>query len=53
MSDEDRGCGDKNFLSDCEDRRLIPALRSGDGDNVALRAGVAGAIISAGAASGL
>ena len=53
MSEEDRGGGDKNFLSERDDRALMPAVRSGDGDRVARRTGVAGAMISAGAASGL
>ena len=51
MSDEDRRGGERNFLF--EDRSLAAALKSGEGDRVARRSGVAGASISAGAARGL
>lgn len=53
MSEDDRGGGEMNLRSDWEDRSFTAALRSGDGDKVARRAGVAGARISAGAARGL
>lgn len=49
ISEDERGGGERNFLSDWEDR-LMAALRSGEGDRVARLAGVAGARISAGAA---
>jgi hypothetical protein len=48
MSDDDKGGGDRNFLSDWDDGRLAMAVRSGEGDKVARRIGVDGTI-SAGA----
>ena len=53
MSDDESRGGDKNFLSDCEERSLTAALRSGEGDRVLRWTGVAGARISAGGARGL
>lgn len=53
ISEDERGGGEINFLSDWEDRSLmIGALRSGDGERRARFSGVAGARISAGAARG-
>jgi hypothetical protein len=44
MSDDDKGGGERNFLSDWDDGPLAIALSSGDGDKVARRTGVEGTI---------
>jgi hypothetical protein len=44
MSDDDKGGGETNFLSDWDDGRLAMAVSSGEGDKVARRTGVEGTI---------